>query len=102
MIVEIQSEAVNTQEPGRDSDGRSLVSIDKGMILRKALEQRGGLFDDVALIAALRPAQSRFQGAAVADALCSTKQNNQARVSGENICKGGVERHGASRRSNSG
>jgi hypothetical protein len=101
-VIEIQPEAVNTQERGSDTDGRSLVSIDKGMILRKALQQRSRLFDDVPVIAALRAAQSGFEGAAVTDALCPTKQNDQTRVSSEHIRKGRVKRHWASRRSSSG
>jgi len=52
-VSEIQSEAINAQERGSDSDGRPLVSVDKGMILGKALEQGGSLFDDVPVIAAL-------------------------------------------------
>jgi len=101
-VVEIQSEAVNAQERSGHSNCGALVSIDKGVILGKALKQSGSLFDDGPVIAALRPGQSGFEGAAVANALCPAEQNEQARVSGKHFVEGRVERHWASRRSNSG
>ncbi len=72
-IVELQPESVYAQESGSDRDGRSLVSIDEGMILRKALQQCSRLLDDVPVIAALRAAQSGFKGVAVTNALCPAK-----------------------------
>ena len=101
-VIKIQPEAVNAQERGSDGDGRSLVAIHKRMILRKALKQCGRLLDNVLVIAALRPAQCRFQRAMVTDPMRPTKQNNQTRMSGEHIRKGRVKRHRASRRSSSG
>ncbi len=53
-VVEIQSEAVNTQERTGHSNRGALVPIDKGVVLGKAFEQGSRLFDDVAVIAALR------------------------------------------------
>ena len=53
-VVEIQSEAVNAQEGGGHHNCGALVSIDKGVILGKALKQSSGLFDDVPERAALR------------------------------------------------
>ena len=72
-VIEMESEAINAQERGSNSDRRSFVSIDKGMILGKAFQQSGSLLDDVPVIAALRPGQSRFQGALVAETWRPTK-----------------------------
>ena len=53
-VVEIQSKAINAKERGGHSNRGALVPIDKGVVLGKAFEQGSRLFDDVAVIAALR------------------------------------------------
>jgi len=53
-VVEIQSEAVNTQERSGHRNRGALVSVHKGMVLGKAFEQGSRLFDDVPVMAALR------------------------------------------------
>ncbi len=93
QVIEFQSKTVHAQERARDGNSRPLIPIDKRMILRKALKQRGSLFDDVPVISTLGTSQSRFEGAQVANTLRPAIQNNQARVSGQHLVEGGVERH---------
>jgi len=74
QIVEVEAEAVNTQESSGNRDGGPLVSVNKWVVLREAFQQGRGFFDDIAVIAALRPAQCCFQGSLVAHTLCPTEQ----------------------------
>jgi len=101
-IFDFQPEAVHAQEHGGDGNSCSFVPIDERVVLGKALEQGGRLLDDVPIVSALGSCQSRFERAPVADALGAAEKIDQPRVGGENVIKGGVKRHWASRRSNSG
>jgi len=101
-VIEFQTEAVDVQEGGGDGNGRSLVSIDERVILGEAFEQGSRLLDDVPVVATLRPGQGCFEGSAVANSRGPAKQGQQAGMGGQHVIEGGIERHWASRRSNSG
>ena len=60
-VIEFQPKSVDPQEGGSDGKGRALVSINKRVVLGKALKKRGRLFDDVLVISALRPGQGCFK-----------------------------------------
>jgi hypothetical protein len=62
-IIEFETEAVDAQEGSGDGDGCPFVAVNERMILGKALEQSRSLFNDVAIVATLRPGQRRLKGA---------------------------------------
>jgi hypothetical protein len=61
--------AVDGEKGVGGGEGRPLVAVDEGMVLREAFPQGGGLLDEVGVVAGLRAVESGFQQAAVADAV---------------------------------
>jgi hypothetical protein len=53
--------AVDGEKGVGGGEGRPLVAVDEGMVLREAFPQGGGLLDEVGVVAGLRAVESGFR-----------------------------------------
>ena len=53
----------------RRGESRTLVAVDKGMVLREALPERCGLLDQVGVITGLRSVEGGFQQPLIPDTM---------------------------------
>jgi hypothetical protein len=79
-----------------DREGRSLVAVHEGVILRQALPKGGGFLNQVSVVASLGPKKRGLQQAVIADANRAAVALNLIRVDRDRLHDGDVIRHSAS------
>ena len=76
-VGEGQTISVHSEKCGCYSDRHALVAVDKRMILRRAFPKRCSLFNEIPVIAGLRPGVGRFKRAPVPKAVRPSEALNQ-------------------------
>lgn len=98
LWIRIQTVSVDIQKDMTDRKGYPFVAVNKRMIDEQAFHERGGFFDDVRIIAALRPKQCRFNGSEVAHTIGAAIYFDGFGMDGQNFMQSRVIPHFASSR----
>lgn len=83
--VDLDPVAIETEMDIGRRHGRSLVSVDKGMILHQTLHQGGGLLDGIPVVPGPGPEHCRLQGPQIPDTVRTTKAVHKRVVDGDDL-----------------
>lgn len=96
--VRTQTVSVDIQKDMTDRKSYPFVAVNKRMVDEQAFHERGGFFDDVRIIAALRPKQRSFNCSEVAHTIGAAIYLDGFGVDGQNFMQSRLIPHFASSR----
>src|SRR5579864_1792541 len=94
--VRCETRAIDGEKSIRGGESCAFVAVEEGMILREALPERGGFFDQVDVIAGLGAVESGFEQSLVSDTLCPAVAFDEVGVHRQHFSYGQEVGHSAS------
>ena len=91
-----ETRAVDGQKSVRGGESSPLVAVNKRMVLREALPERGGFLDQIGVMPGLRPVESGFEQPGIPDTLGPAVAFDLIGMHGQHFGHGEVVRHSAS------
>ena len=82
FTVAVDEAAVHAKESVSPEERHTFVAVNKRMVHRETLHQRGGLFNNPAVVSDLGPSNSRFQSPLIADAMSAAKLVDEVGMEG--------------------
>ena len=88
--------AVDREKRIGGGKGGALIAVEERVVLGQALPKRHGFFDEIGILAGLRPEEGGFKQTRIANAVTATITLDLVDMDGQNLGHGEVVRHSAS------